>query len=84
MISKALTLRVLTPERTAFEGKVEAVFLPGSAGAFEVLPDHAPIITTLVEGNVVWREGGKESSLAVKSGALILKDNVLTVCVQEG
>ena len=84
MIGKALTLRVLTPERTAFEGEVEAVFLPGTAGAFEVLPAHAPIITTLETGNLVWRSLGEESSLSVKSGALILKDNVLTVCVQEG
>ncbi|MBO6169806.1 MAG: F0F1 ATP synthase subunit epsilon [Bacteroidales bacterium] len=82
MSDNDLILKVLTPEGTAFEGTVEAVFVPGYKGRFEVLPGHAPIISSLEMGDVVWRAGGKESSLAIRYGALILEHNELKLCVQ--
>ena len=80
MTDHSLTLKILTPEGSAFEGPVEAVFVPGSAGRFEVLPGHAPIITTLTAGELRWRAADGEKGTAVLSGALMLKDDVLTVC----
>lgn len=82
IMDKAFTLRILTPEGTAFEGPVEAAFLPGSAGRFEVLPGHAPIVSTLERGEIRWRAAGAESSIAIRSGALMLKDKTLTVCAE--
>ncbi|NBW32475.1 MAG: F0F1 ATP synthase subunit epsilon [Cytophagia bacterium] len=43
----ALELKVLTPEKTVFEGSVVSVKVPGNDGPFEVLRDHAPIIASL-------------------------------------
>lgn len=77
-----LTLRILTPAGTAFDGSVDAVFLPGSAGAFEVLPGHAPIVSSLDGGRILWRQDGKEDSVAIRSGAIIVEDNIVTVCAQ--
>ena len=77
-----LTLRVLTPEGSVFEGPVAAVYLPGTAGRFEVLPGHAPIITTLSAGELRWRNVSGEQSLSVNSGALCLKENILTICAE--
>lgn len=82
MSSKSVTLKVLTPTGTVFEGAVEAVFLPGTAGPFEVLPDHAPIVTTLEKGRIEWRKGGELSGLGIERGAAILDKNVLTACVE--
>ncbi len=82
MKDKELILKILTPEGTVFEGAVEAVFLPGSKGRFEVLPGHAPIISSLDSGQVSWRHAGEESSLSIKVGALILDNNELRLCVQ--
>ncbi|MBM3936952.1 MAG: F0F1 ATP synthase subunit epsilon [Sphingomonadales bacterium] len=49
----ALTLQVLTPEKTLFEGQVVSVHIPGSNGPFEVLKDHAPIVASLTNpGNL--------------------------------
>ncbi|MBO4475836.1 MAG: F0F1 ATP synthase subunit epsilon [Bacteroidales bacterium] len=78
-----LTLRILTPVGTAFEGPVEAVFVPGSSGAFEVLPGHAPIISSLESGRILWRHDGREDSLAVRTGAMIVENNTVTVCAQQ-
>ena len=82
MTEKTLTLRILTAEGTVFEGPVSAVFLPGSAGAFEVLPGHAPIVSTLDAGKLRWRTGDTESGQSVSGGAIILENNELTVCAQ--
>ncbi|MCH5173134.1 MAG: F0F1 ATP synthase subunit epsilon [Bacteroidales bacterium] len=77
-----LTLKILTPDGTAFEGCADAVFLPGSMGPFEVLPSHAPIISSLVAGRLRWRDGSGESSVDVRSGAVRIMDNVITVCAE--
>lgn len=84
MMQKPLVLKVLTPEGTSFEGQVEAVYLPGSAGRFEVLPGHAPIVSSLTAGELRWVAGGENLSVPVVSGAMMLKDNVVTVCVVPG
>ena len=84
MTFKQLTLKILSPEGTVFEGPVTAVYLPGTMGRFEVLPGHAPIVSSLSKGEIRWRVEGNESVIAVSGGAIMLKDNTLTVCAQLG
>ena len=81
-MAKGLTLRILTPEGTVFEGAVDSVHVPGGAGRFEILPGHAPIVSSLLAGELKWSEGGSLRSLPVRSGALMLKDNEISVCVE--
>jgi len=76
-----LTLQILTPEWNR-EEEADAVFLPGTQSPFEVLPGHAPIISTLDEGDVRWRVCDSEESLAVKRGFVKVLNNVVTVCVE--
>lgn len=45
-------LEIITPERKAFTGKISLIKVPGSKGSFEVLNNHAPIISTLNEGEM--------------------------------
>lgn len=82
MTDKELTLILLTPQGPEYEGPVSAVYLPGSAGRFEVLPGHAPIVSTLDRGEIRWRTGDVELSVAIRAGALMLNDQTLTVCAQ--
>ena len=49
-----LTLKIVSPERIVYTGEVDSVLVPGTMGQFEILNDHAPIISTLVEGKVVY------------------------------
>lgn len=76
-----MTLTILTPYSTQTIS-TEAVFLPGAAGAFEVLRNHAPLISTLVAGEIRWREGGEDKSFAISGGTVMVKDNVVTVCAE--
>ncbi len=48
-----MTLQVLTPEKTLFEGHVVSVHVPGSDGPFEVLKDHAPIVASLANPGIL-------------------------------
>lgn len=82
MTHSSLILKILTPDGTPFEGPVDAVFLPGTQGAFEVLPGHAPIISSLDRGSIDWRVADKLESLKVRAGAVIVENDTVTVCAQ--
>ena len=47
-----MILEIITPDKKIFSGDVHSVQVPGKKGKFEVLPNHAPIISTLEEGKV--------------------------------
>ena len=64
-------LSVLTIDRTVFEGATKAVTLPGMAGEFQVLADHAPLIAKLKEGNVVIeKEDNSSQTLPIAGGTV--------------
>jgi len=63
-----MRLRILTPEKNLFDGEVDRVLLPGEDGGFEVLKDHAPILSSLVPGEVRVAVGKKESPYFVSGG----------------
>jgi len=77
-----LQLRIVTPEKVVFTGEVESVTVPGTIGEFEILQDHAPIISSLEIGTVTYvtREG--KQSLAVKGGFVEVQKNKVSVCVE--
>ena len=76
-----IKVNILTPEWTRCV-EAEAVFLPGTLGEFEVLNNHAPIISTLTGGEVKWRSCGCEDRLAIKGGVVRLKDNEMQICAE--
>lgn len=76
-----LKITILTPEWNR-EVEADAIFLPGALGEFEVLVNHAPIISVLGEGTVKWRIGETLETLHVKGGAVRLKDNEMKLCVE--
>ena len=45
-------LEIITPEQTLYKGDVESILFPGSHGDFQVLNNHAPIVSTLTKGKV--------------------------------
>ena len=77
-----MKLQIITPTGIE-EHTVEAVFLPGAAGAFEVLKGHAPIISALVAGDVRWRDAsGAESVRSIGSGAVMVENDIIKVCAE--
>jgi F-type H+-transporting ATPase subunit epsilon len=64
-----LTVEIVTGERVVFtEHDVDMVVAPGSDGTLGILPHHAPLITTLAQGELRVKKGGSEQSLVVFGG----------------
>ena len=77
-----MTLTVLTPEKTLLVARVSKVALPGSKGRFMVLYNHAPVISSLTEGDLVYASDGAEASIHVLAGFVEVHDNRITVCAE--
>jgi F-type H+-transporting ATPase subunit epsilon len=77
-----LELRIVSPERIEYDGQVESVLVPGSMGQFEILQDHAPIISTLQNGEVVYTTKECRVSLSIQGGFVEVQKNVVSVCVE--
>jgi F-type H+-transporting ATPase subunit epsilon len=77
-----MKLNILSPEKILYKGPAELVMLPGLQGAFTILERHAPIISGLGKGKIVYRNEGKEVSLDIEGGFVEAKNNVVTICVE--
>lgn len=77
-----MDMTIITPEGIIFAGQVESVKLPGVSGAFIVLPRHAPIISALTSGKLVYVHEGKSVEQMIRGGFVEVKNNVVSVCVE--
>jgi len=70
-------LEIVTPEKKVVETAAEEVQIPGKDGYLGILPGHAPLITELAVGEIIFRENSTEQRLAVAWGfAEVLPDKV--------
>ena len=88
-------LEIISPEKTLFKGEVESILFPGTYGDFQVLNNHAPIVSTLTKGKVkiigkISVEEGvkdkfeytdKETILDIDSGTVEMNNNQVTLLV---
>lgn len=77
-----MILDVISPERTLVHAAVEVVELPGTKGRFEVLLDHAPLISSLEKGVIAYRNGEGTDKVAISSGFVEVNDNHVVACVE--
>ena len=75
-----MTLEILTPDKKVFEGEVTAVTVPGTMGSFQILKDHAPIISTLEDGPVIIKGKTSEEIIVIKGGVVeVLKNKIIVL-----
>ena len=87
-------LEIVSPERTLFNGDVESVLVPGTDGSFQMLNNHAPIVSTLIKGTVkilgevniteelsdiFSKVSSKETHLNISSGVVEMKENKIII-----
>lgn len=80
--SDTMTLTVLTPEKMLLETEVSKVSLPASKGRFMVLRNHAPVISSLTEGDIVYTSDDNEGRIHILTGFVEVNDNRITVCAE--
>lgn len=79
--TKTMHLIILTPDQKVFEGSVQKATFPGSAGSFQVLKDHAPLVSTLQKGAILYGGERQEHVLAIEKGLVEVLNNIITVLI---
>jgi F-type H+-transporting ATPase subunit epsilon len=76
-----MLLEIITPEQTLFSGEVSLVQLPGIDGSFEILTDHAPLISALATGRIKVQDAAKQLQyFDIKGGVVeVLYNKVLVL-----
>ncbi|MBS1658162.1 MAG: ATP synthase F1 subunit epsilon [Bacteroidetes bacterium] len=77
-----MQLDILTPEKKIFSGKAQSVSLPGVQGRFQVLENHAPIISALQKGELKVISDSQESKWNISGGLVEVLKNKVTVLVE--
>ncbi|MFN1834064.1 hypothetical protein AB2B38_002280 [Balneola sp. MJW-20] len=74
--------QILTPDGSLFEGDVTGVQMPGSQGSFEVKANHAPIVSTLEQGDVLVRMAEGDRTYEISGGFVEVNNNLLTLLAE--
>ena len=75
-----MLVEIITPDAKLFEGEVDSIKLPGTNGGFEILNDHAPIISTLTAGEIsIVLDKGQKESFEIHGGVIEMQNNKIIV-----
>lgn len=78
-----MNIEIITPEESLFKGEVKSIKVPGRKGEFQVLNDHAAIVSTLGSGKVTITEpGGKETFINIEGGIVEVRKNEIILLIE--
>ena len=76
-------IEIISPDRTIFEGEVKTVRIPGKKGSFQVLTDHAPIVSTLERGTItIIGLDDSQTGYEADGGVIELRKNKIILLVE--
>ena len=76
----SLHLEIITPDQQVYQGEVESATFPGNLGTFQVLKDHAPIISALTKGPLVYVNDEGTHQLEIDGGVVeVLKNRIIVL-----
>ncbi len=77
-----MKLEIISPEKSYFKGEVDSVTLPGDMGPFQILNNHAPLISLLTKGILKFSTEGRIKEMAITDGFVEVSNNNITVCIE--
>ena len=77
-----MLLKIITPDKKVYSGEVSSVSVPGTDGRFQLLNNHAPIISTLLNGKVKVKDSEGEKLFDVKGGVIENLDNKVIILAE--
>jgi len=78
-----MVVEIITPEKKLFAGETTMVRVPGTMGSFQMLNNHAPIVSTLEKGVIIIRKPeGEELTFEISSGLVECKKNKIVILVE--
>jgi F-type H+-transporting ATPase subunit epsilon len=75
-------LEIITPDKKVFEGEVSSVTVPGTKGRFQMLENHASIISTMINGAVKIKTSAGEEQFDVKGGVVEMLNNKVVILAE--
>ena len=76
-------LEILSAEEKIFSGEVDSVILPGTDGQFQILNNHAPIISSLTDGEIKYSDKSKNETLEINGGIVEVLDNKVSALIEK-
>jgi F-type H+-transporting ATPase subunit epsilon len=77
-------IEIVSPDKKVFSGEVKLVQAPGTNGSFEILKNHAPIISTLKKGRVkIVEMDGKEQFFDIEKGVIEVNKNRIVLLTEK-
>lgn len=78
-----MLLEIISPDKKLYSGDADLVKVPGSKGSFEILKNHAPIISTLEKGQIkIIAPDGKTTIFEIDGGVIEAKNNKIIVLAE--
>lgn len=77
-----MTVEIITPDRNVFHGEASVVTLPGKTGAFQILKDHAPLVSTLATGDLVVEHNGTKEQFHMEGGVVEVSSNKVLILAE--
>jgi len=74
-----LNLEIITPEKPIFKDRIEAVTIPGTLGSFQILNDHAPLISSFDVGVIKVKKDSTETFYTTSGGTIEVNENKVLV-----
>lgn len=74
-----LNLEIITPEKPIFKDRIEAVTIPGTLGSFQILKDHAPLISSFEVGIIKVKNDVAETFYTTSGGTIEVNQNKVLV-----
>ena len=82
--NETIQLRIVSPEKVIYDGDVSKVTLPGTSGSFTILPHHAPIISSLQAGKIIYfTPDNVGHGIDMANGFVEMSDGVVSVCISQ-
>ena len=82
-LNRVMLLEIIAPDQKLYSGEVDLVQVPGSKGSFEILRNHAPIISTLEQGQIrIVDQKGGTILFDVDGGVIEAKNNKIIVLAE--
>ncbi len=72
-------LEILTPEKKIFEGDVTLATFPGTDGSFQIMDNHAPLISLLKEGLVDYKSKEASQNVTITGGVVEVLNNKIVL-----
>ena len=80
-------IEIVTPDKKVFEGEATSAIFPGTDGSFQILNNHAALVSTLGKGNIIFvktlNNKSEEVQMEVDGGVVEVLNNKVTVLAEK-